>query len=318
MVLEARRMVDTAGDDESTDSVSDLPDVVQALNAMGYEEAAQHVYGTTVGEWKKRHQKKATSEQMEKYSASTSLHASHDKDLLALRADKPTQSLLAKAIQSSTTATETTSSGESKPLLSNVCCQDVEEIAPPAPPPAQPGLKTRMLAPFQAPPIPKQLKSPTTVAILTVSDRAFKNEYETGDLSGPAVAKAIEQATKSLEISFSIVPDETDAIQSKLKEWADQGIDLILTTGGTGMSPRDVTPEATRAVLDLECAGLMSFVTTECSNKQPLASLSRGTAGIRGQTLIANLPGNPKGVGEVVPILLPLLLHAVLDLQSTQ
>jgi molybdopterin adenylyltransferase len=306
-------MVDTAGD-ESTDSVSDLP-VVQALNAMGYEEAAQHVYGTTVGEWKKRHQKKATDERMEKYNASKSLHASHDKDLLALRADKPTQPLHAKAIQSSTT-TETTTGG-SKPLLSNVCCQDVEEMTPPAPPPAQPALKTRVLGPFHPPPIPK-LKRPTTVAILTVSDRAFKNEYETGDLSGPAVAKAIEEATKSLEISFSIVPDETDAIQSKLKEWADQGIDLILTAGGTGMSPRDVTPEATRAVLDLECAGLMSFVTTECSHQQPLASLSRGTAGIRGQTLIANLPGNPKGVGEVVPILLPILLHAVLDLQAAQ
>lgn len=313
MVLEARRMVDTAGD-ESLDSVSDPP-VLQALNAMGYEEAAQHVYGTTVGEWKKRHQKKATDEQMEKYDASKSLHASHDKDMLALRADKPTQPLVAKAIQSST-ATETSNSEGSKPLLSNVCCQDVEEITPQAPP-ARDAKKTRMLGPFQPPPIPN-LKSPTTVAILTVSDRAFKNEYETGDLSGPAVAKAIEQATKNLEISFSIVPDDTEAIQSKLKEWTDQGMDLILTTGGTGMSPRDVTPEATRAVLDLECAGLMSFVTTECSHHQPLASLSRGTAGIRGQTLIANLPGNPKGVGEVVPILLPLLLHAVVDLQSAQ
>jgi molybdopterin adenylyltransferase len=314
MVLEARRMVDAAGE-KSTDSVSDLP-LVQALNAMGYEEAAEHVYGTTVGEWKKRHQKKATDEQMENYNASKSLHASHDKDMLALRADKPTQPLLAKAIQSSTSATET-SSGGSKPLLSNVCCQDVDEITPPAPPPAPDAKKTRVLAPFEPPPIPN-LKSPTTVAILTVSDRAFKNEYETGDLSGPAVAAAIEQATKSLTISFAIIPDDTVAIQSKLKEWTDQGIDLILTTGGTGMSPRDVTPEATRAVLDLECAGLMSFVTTECSHQQPLASLSRGTAGIRGQTLIANLPGNPKGVGEVVPILLPLLLHAVLDLQAAQ
>jgi molybdopterin adenylyltransferase len=306
-------MVDAAGDD-STDSVSDLA-VLQALNAMGYEEAAQHVYGMTNGEWKKRHQKKATDEQMEKYNASKPLHASHDKSLLALRADKPEQPLLTKAIQS-LTATET-SSGGSKPLLSNVCCQDVDEIVSQAPPPAPAAKKTRMIGPFQPPPIPN-LKSPTTVAILTVSDRAFKNEYETGDLSGPAVAEAIELATKSLEISFSIVPDDTDAIQSKLREWTDQGIDLILTTGGTGMSPRDVTPEATRAVLDLECAGLMSFVTTECSHQQPLASLSRGTAGIRGQTLIANLPGNPKGVGEVVPLLLPLLLHAVVDLQAAQ
>ena len=82
------------------------------------------------------------------------------------------------------------------------------------------------------------------------------------------------------------------------------------------MSARDVTPEATRAVLTLECAGLMHFVTSECSQQQPLASLSRGTAGIRNHTVIANLPGNPKGVAEVVPLLLPLLVHAVADLHG--
>jgi molybdopterin adenylyltransferase len=308
MVLEARRMVDTAGN-ESKDSVSDLP--VQALNAMGYGEAAQHVYGMTYGEWKERHQKKATDEQMEKYNASMYMHAQHDKNLMASRAVKPAQPL-AKAEEISGGGSNT------KPLLTNVCCQDVEEVSVSIQSqPVQAAKNTRTVGPFQPPPIPN-LRSPTTVAILTVSDRAFKNEYETGDLSGPAVAKAIKEVSKSLEMSFSIVPDDTDAIQCKLREWSDQGIALILTTGGTGMSPRDVTPEATRAVLDLECAGLMSFVTTECAHQQPLASLSRGTAGVRGQTLIANLPGNPKGVGEVVPLLLPLLLHAVADLQAEQ
>jgi molybdenum cofactor synthesis domain-containing protein len=116
---------------------------------------------------------------------------------------------------------------------------------------------------------------------------------------------------------IGIVPDESDAIQSKLKEWADSmQLDLILTTGGTGFSPRDLTPEATQAVVDRTCEGLVSFCTLECTKSQVLATLSRGTAGVRGKTLIANLPGNPKGVDEIIPILLPLALHAVADMKA--
>jgi gephyrin len=324
MVVEARRLVDK-GDDESSNNES----TAAALNAMGYEEAAQHVYGITYGEWKKRHQKKATEEQMEKYNASKSLHAAHDKTLLAARGDKP--ALVVKAAAAEAAATKEKGS-RPKPILSNVCCQDADEVAlPVAPPPsaAAPSAaanNSRVLCPFAPPALPTTLNKqqrPLTIGILTVSDRAFNGEYATGDLSGPAVQTAVQEviaASSSLEITFTtaIVPDNAAAIQSKLQEWSDHGtMDLILTTGGTGMSARDVTPEATRAVVHVECAGLMSFVTAECSHQQPLASLSRGTAGVRGQTTIANLPGNPKGVGEIIPLLLPLLLHALADLKTT-
>jgi gephyrin len=161
---------------------------------------------------------------------------------------------------------------------------------------------------------------------LTVSDRASSGGYETGDLSGPAVQEAVAAAVASYGDSVTqkstetaIVPDNTEAIQSKLKEWADNAqLDLILTTGGTGFSPRDVTPEATNNVVDRICGGLVSFCTMECAKFQPLASLSRGTAGTRGKTLIVNLPGNPKGVQEIIPVLLPLALHAISDMSKGQ
>lgn len=306
-MLEARQLV--AHQHSSGQENSSLP--VEALNALGYEEAAHHVYGMTVGDWKKTHQKKATEEQMERYNASKPIQAVHDKDLLKKKKlDLPSK--LKNEVTNQATAP-----------LSNVCCQDVEDIAAiradvsPKPPDDLRNLAQS----FQPPPLPT-MKKKLSVAVLTVSDRAFKNEYATGDLSGPAVLTAVD---KIVQGQFSritaIVPDEMQQIASQLQQWCDNSdggnkIDLILTTGGTGMSKRDVTPEATRNVLDLECAGLMNFVTTECSHLQPLSSLSRGTAGIRGGTLIANLPGNPKGVAEVLPLLLPLLLHALEDIEA--
>jgi gephyrin len=158
------------------------------------------------------------------------------------------------------------------------------------------------------------------LGILTISDRAATNQYETGDLSGPAVEDSVRSTLKAIGGTVScdilhkaIVADNVEQIQTTLKEWSD--CNLILTTGGTGFAAKDVTPEATVGILDKECRGLLSFVMTECSQQQPLASLSRGTAGIRGNSLIVNLPGNPKGVCEVVPILLPIVLHAISDMK---
>jgi molybdenum cofactor synthesis domain-containing protein len=111
-----------------------------------------------------------------------------------------------------------------------------------------------------------------------------------------------------------IVPDDSEAIQSQLHVRSKEKMQLIFTAGNTGFSPRDVTPEATRSVLDQECAGLMAFCTSECSRFQPLSSLSRGMAGILGKTLIVNLPGNSKRVTESVPILLPVILHGLVDI----
>lgn len=294
MVVEARAMVDNG---------QAKADAVDALNAFGYEEAAQHVYGMTYGDWKKRHQKKATDEDMKRYEASAAIHAPHDKSLLATRVEKP------PASQSGGSSVDpVTSQAPSSSLLSNVCCQEVDVVKP------KPS-NSRIIPPFQPPSLP-QLAKPVRLAVLTVSDRASKNEYTSGDLSGPAVIDAAKRVRDQWTIISSIVPDDAEAIQAQIKAWCTDGIDIVLTTGGTGMSPRDVTPEATRDIVNVECPGLMQFVTTECSRLQPLASLSRGTAGIRGSTVIANLPGNPKGVAEVVPILLPLLLHAHVDLHG--
>lgn len=287
MVQTARQLVDTS-------SSRDLSlETIQALNQMGYAEAAEHVYGVSYEEWKKRHQRKATEEQMQQYQASSPLHAQHDPVLLEKRV---------------------------VPLASNVCCQDVDDESLQQQQQPPPLAQDRTIPPFTPPPIPWQyLPDPLHLAVLTVSDRASQGAYATGDLSGPAVVEAVQELLRNnsdCEVTTSIVPDDTERIQAQLNLWKDQ-VHLILTTGGTGFSPRDVTPEATKQVLDTELPGLMAFVTTECSQIQPLASLSRGTAGILGNsTVVANLPGNPKGVQEMMPILLPLLLNMVVELQE--
>ncbi|KAL7578072.1 hypothetical protein ACA910_015006 [Epithemia clementina (nom. ined.)] len=427
MVVEARSLVD------QPTSTALSADLIRALNTLGYEETAQYVYGMPYDTWKKRHQKKATDEQMEKYNASAPLHAQHDKALLAPRlqpkqqqqqlqqpqgaADSrsdtneqytetahhppllqhpqhndPVSSSTPIVVAASTmppetqnfsrsvrsSETRTTAAAATPVPPSNVCCQDVnmEDDTP--------SNRSSILAPTMEskrarwstpPPAPSWLSFPTIqewkheshttilrLAILTVSDRAYRGLYETGDLSGPAVEQALQtvwdeqqqqqQRERVFGPSFdnnknnnnnlqftisqrSIVPDDMDAICNQLLRWCDpenknnnrdsnsdpptpplpqDNVDLILTTGGTGMGARDVTPEATRQVLDVECHGLLPFVLMECSQRQeqqqPLATLSRGTAGLCGSTLIANLPGNPAAVHEIMPLLLPLLLHA--------
>lgn len=311
--MEARKLADSL---EEEKDLEDRDKILQSLNALGYDEAAQYVYGMNYGDWKKAHAKKATDGQMQKFNDSQPMWATHDKNVLTKRADEP-----AAALQSTINGTATAAPA-SKSLLSNVCCQDLEEETKQEEPP-KPVSNTRQVPAFQ-PPAPPSKGVTFRLGILTVSDRASAGSYETGDLSGPAVVDAVNATLKSLGPSVSlsqttqtaIVPDDMQAIQAKLKEWSDTAqLDLILTTGGTGFAPRDVTPEATLGVVEKPCPGLITFCTMECSKLQSLASLSRGTAGLRGKTLIANLPGNPKGVGEIVPILLPLALHAVSDLQ---
>ena len=312
MVIEARNLVDSIKNSD----IEDKDKIVQSLNAMGYDEAAQYVYGMKYEDWKVAHSRKASDEQMQRYQDSMHLWAGHDKDLLAKRADEPAPlpSMPSQNIGTSNTINTTS-------LLSNVCCQDPEDVAiEPAKAPVQAG-KSREVPPFQ-PPGPPSKGLSFSLGILTVSDRASSGEYKTGDLSGPAVKDAVSKIVEAMgesvtitKTEMAIVPDEIEAIEAKLKVWADMSsLDLILTTGGTGFAPRDVTPEATLEVVDKPCPGLVSFCTTECSKRQPLASLSRGTAGLRGKTLIVNLPGNPQGVHEIVPILLPLTLHALSDL----
>lgn len=145
--------------------------------------------------------------------------------------------------------------------------------------------------------------------ILTVSDKGASGERE--DLSGEAIRSALEAAGVKVARS-AIVPDETEQIRTSLIEWSDRdGIDLILTTGGTGFSPRDVTPEATAAVIERPAPGIGEAIRAEGMKKTPHAILSRGVAGIRGGTLIINLPGSPKAVRESLDAVMTALIHGI-------
>ena len=145
--------------------------------------------------------------------------------------------------------------------------------------------------------------------ILTLSDRSSRGER--GDSSGPALVTLVEAENWSV-VKHEILSDEEAAIRGILTSWADSGeLDVILTTGGTGFSPRDVTPEATRAVIDREAPGLAEAMRAASLKITPHAMLSRVVTGIRGKTLIVNLPGSPKGAVENLQVILPVLPHAV-------
>lgn len=145
--------------------------------------------------------------------------------------------------------------------------------------------------------------------ILTLSDRSSRGER--ADASGPALAHLIQAEGWSV-VKQSLLPDEESAIRDLLVAWADSSdMDVILTTGGTGFSPRDVTPEATRAVIQRETPGLAEAMRAASLKVTPHAMLSRIVAGIRGKTLIINLPGSPKGAVENLQVVFPVLSHAI-------
>ncbi|HEX9387460.1 MAG TPA: MogA/MoaB family molybdenum cofactor biosynthesis protein [Anaerolineales bacterium] len=145
--------------------------------------------------------------------------------------------------------------------------------------------------------------------ILTLSDRSSRGER--ADSSGPALANLIQAAGWSV-VKQSLLPDEESDIREILTSWADSGeLDVILTTGGTGFSPRDLTPEATRAVIEREAPGLAEAMRAASLKVTPHAMLSRIVTGIRGKTLIINLPGSPKGAVENLQVVVSVLPHAV-------
>lgn len=148
-----------------------------------------------------------------------------------------------------------------------------------------------------------------SVGIITASDKGASGERE--DLSGPVIAEMISTIGGVVKAT-AVVADEQHLLAAKMKEYADERqLDLILTTGGTGFSPRDVTPEATRDVVERLAPGIPEAMRLESLKLTPKAMLSRAIAGIRGRTLIINLPGSPKAVRECLQVVLPALSHGI-------
>lgn len=151
------------------------------------------------------------------------------------------------------------------------------------------------------------------IGVLTLSDKGARGERE--DESGRLIGELVAQLGDV--VRYQVIPDEQEQISAVLVSWSDeQDLDLILTTGGTGLSPRDRTPQATAAILDFEVPGMAEAMRAASLQKTPHAMISRALVGVRGRTLIVNLPGSPKGVKENLQVLLPALPHALAKLQG--
>ena len=153
-----------------------------------------------------------------------------------------------------------------------------------------------------------------TVGVLTISDKGASGERQ--DKSG-AVIREIIPSMDARIVNYDVIPDEKELIVAKLVKWVDEDdLDMLITTGGTGLTPRDVTPEATLAVVDRIVPGFAEAMRAESLKKTPMAMLSRAVVGTRGKCLIINLPGSPKAVRECLQVILPALPHAVETLKG--
>ena len=154
-------------------------------------------------------------------------------------------------------------------------------------------------------------------AVVTISTSAVAGDRE--DLSGELLAEAATAAGAKV-VQRDVIPDDRQVIEQTLRRHAspDAGIALIFTTGGTGLTPDDVTPEATRAVIERDAPGIAEAMRAESLKHTPMGILSRGVSGIAGRTLIVNFPGNPKSIRELFPVIAPVLEHAVGTLQRDE
>jgi len=304
---------------------------------ISYDEACERVYGMPYAEWKKNHQGMATDEQLRRLEESLPGHAKHAK------VDPPAgphealshpAALSAAEVAALAESARAQAKGEACPLhptaalpISNVCCSPADELMAP---PSELSGKDRLsvssrlaLAPSVEVPPPPGLAE-LRVAVLTVSDRAAAGVY--ADISGAEVQRCLREYAASSGascwdlriVSTAVVPDEAEQISKTLRAWADGGgVNVVLTTGGTGLAPRDVTPEATLAVLSRPLPGLSELLMRAALRHEPRAALSRSAAGARGRCLIVNLPGRPRAVVQNMGALMPLLAHAVLELCPT-
>lgn len=161
---------------------------------------------------------------------------------------------------------------------------------------------------------PEPPKIPIRIAVLTVSDGVTAGTRE--DLSGALAVQMLTDYLQPVEIVSNVVPDDSQAIQAALSAWADNRFTLVVSSGGTGISPRDNTPQATLAIIDYEVPGIAELMRIESLKHTPMAALSRAVVGVRGRTLIINLPGSPKGVKECLEAVIPILPHAFEQLAS--
>jgi molybdopterin adenylyltransferase len=159
------------------------------------------------------------------------------------------------------------------------------------------------------PPSHEQAPELIAVGIITVSDKSSRGERED---EGGKVIREIVLAAGAAVGAYAVVPDEREEIADRIREMADERrFDVVFTTGGTGLAPRDVTPEATLSVIDYQVPGLAEAMRAESFKKTPAGILSRAVAGVRGRTLVVNLPGNPRGVRECLEVIMPAVPHAV-------
>ena len=284
-------------------------------------------------EWKTTYQSKASDEQLQRLEDTKAGHAKHSPPPPV---PSPAPTPAPTASPSPPLSTPAAPAGG----MSDVCCVPAEELLGTGGEAAAcqlPGLRALPTV------VPPSAPVAISLGVLTVSDRASQGTY--ADLSGPEIVSSMEAFAASpagarWQLSVArkaVVPDEAEHIAAALKAWTARGAsaaatgtgtggggsgagggsapcNLILTTGGTGMSPRDVTPEATAALLDKPCPAITELLLRGAVQIEPLAALSRACAGVRGRTLIVNLPGRPKAVRENLGILLPLLGHALLEL----